>query len=62
MGLLGKLIKATIDTALLPVDVVLDVTVINPILHDEIKTPQRIKDIVKDLEEAGEDAGNGDFL
>lgn len=60
----GKLIKATVDTVLLPVEVVKDVITLGGVVNDEPEpyTLTGVKEVVKDLKEAGEDAGEGDWL
>jgi hypothetical protein len=64
MGFLGKLIKGTINTALIPVDVAKDVVTLGGTLDDEEETytGKRVKQVIKDVEEAAEDAGEGDLL
>lgn len=64
MGFLGKLIKGTINTALIPVDVAKDVVTLGGALDDEEETytGKRVKQVIKDVEEAAEDAGEGDLL
>lgn len=64
MGFLGKLVKGVIDTALLPIDVVKDVATMGGLITEQEKpyTMQRGDKIVEDLEKAGEQAGEGDWL
>jgi hypothetical protein len=64
MGFLGKLVKAAVDVVLVPVDVVKDVATFGGLLTDQDKpyTLQRGDKVIKDLEHAGEDAGDGEWL
>lgn len=63
MGFLGKLVKGVLDTALLPLDVAKDVVTMGGALTDEKPaTLQRAEKIVKDVEQAGEDAGDGEWF
>lgn len=64
MGFLGKLVKATLDTALIPVAVVQDVVTMGGALTDkkEPYTVTKTKEVIEDVEEAGEDAGDGEWL
>lgn len=62
MGFFGKLVKGVLDTAILPVEVVKDVVTGDVIFEDETDTEKRVKKIKKDIEDAGEDAGKGDWL
>lgn len=64
MGFLGKLVKATLDVALVPVEVVKDAATLGGTLTDEKEpyTISRAKKVVEDLEEAGNDAGDGDWF
>lgn len=63
MGLFGKLIKTVVDVALIPTDVVKDFVNAGDLFNEiPSQTAKRCRKIVKDLEEAGDDAGNGDFL
>lgn len=58
-GMFGKLTKAAIHTALLPVDVAVDVVTMGRALDgDEPATLERLKQIVEDIEEAAEEAGD----
>lgn len=59
-GMFGKLTKAAIHTALLPVDVVVDVATCGRAAlgnGDNPATFDRLKQIVEDIEEAAEEAG-----
>jgi len=64
MGFFGKLIDAAVNVALTPVDVVMDVATLGGAMteEDEPYTVKRIKKVVEKTEEAGEDAGNGDWV
>ena len=64
MGFFGKLLDATVNVALTPIDVVKDVVTLGGVLTDEEKpyTQQRIEKVVEKVEEAGEKAGEGDLL
>lgn len=62
MGFFGKLIKGALDTVLIPVDIARDVVTGDWINDDGGNTVKRIKKVVEDVEEAGEDAADGDFL
>lgn len=57
---LKKLANAAVNTVMLPVDIVLDVTCINPIVKDEMGSPQRIKRIVESLGEIGKQEKQSD--
>lgn len=64
MGFLGKLVKGALDVALLPVAVATDVVTGFGMATDEKEpfTVQRIKKVVEDIEEAGKEAGDGEWL
>lgn len=64
MGFLGKLVKGVIDVALVPVDVVKDVVTMGGAMtgKQEPYTVTRAKKVIEDVEKAGEDAGDGDWL
>lgn len=64
MGFFGKILDATINVALTPVDVVKDVVTMGGVLdgQEETYTAQRLKKAVKKVEQAGDDAGDGEWL
>lgn len=62
MSFFGKLVKGAIDTVLLPVDVVKDLTFQSDIDVGKSDTCKRLNKIVNDIEEAGEDAGEGRWI
>lgn len=64
MGFLGKIVKGVLDVAMLPVEVVKDAATMGGALTDEKEpyTLKRAKKVVKDVDQAGEDAGDGDWL
>lgn len=64
MGFLGKLVKGVLDTALVPVAVTLDAVTLGGTLTDrkEPYTATKVKEVIKDVEQAGEDAGEGDWF
>jgi hypothetical protein len=64
MGLIGNLISATVNTALLPVSVVKDTITCGGLLTDdeEPATLSRIKKIIQDVEDGAEEAKEGKIL
>lgn len=64
MSFFGKLVKGVLDTALLPVDVAADMLTGCGIATDQKKpyTLKRIEKVIEDVEQAGEDAGNGNWI
>lgn len=64
MGFLGKLIKGVVQTALIPVDVVKDAATLGGALTGQKKpyTAKRVGEILETVEEAADDAGDGDLL
>jgi hypothetical protein len=64
MSFFGNLVKGALDIVLVPVDVVKDVATMGGLLTDQRKpyTVTRIEKVVEDIEEAGDDAGSGDWL
>ncbi len=62
MGFFGKLVKAAINTATLPLSVVADVVTVGNVLDGEPFTKSKVEKILKDLEEAGDDAGESDWF
>lgn len=64
MGFLGSLVKATIDTVLVPVEIVKDVATMGGALTDEKEpyTLSRSKKVIEDVEQAGDKASEGDWF
>jgi hypothetical protein len=64
MGLIGNLISATVNTALLPVSVLKDSITVGGALTDEEEpaTLSRVRKIIQDLEDGAEDAKEGKIL
>lgn len=64
MGFFGKLLDATVNVALTPIDIVKDIATCGGVLTDQDKpyTIQRGEKVIKKVEESGEDAGDGDWL
>lgn len=64
MGMLGKLIGAVIDTALVPVELAKDVVTLGGAMteEDEPYTLTRLKRVVRKVDRAADDAADGDLL
>ena len=62
MGFFGKLLDATLNTALLPIDMAKDFVTLGGLDQEEPHTFTRVKKICEKVEDAGEDASEGDFL
>ena len=64
MGFFGKLVKAAVNVAITPIDIVKDIATMGGALDDEPEphTVKRVKKVVKSVEEAGEDIGDGDLF
>lgn len=64
MGFLGKLLDATVNVVIAPVDIVKDVVTMGGAMTDQKEpyTVQRVKKVVNKIEQAGKDAGDGDLI
>lgn len=62
MGFFGKLVKSVVNTAIIPLDVAKDIVTGDFIVSDEPSTVKRMKKVVQSVEQAGEDAGDGDWI
>jgi hypothetical protein len=64
MGFLGKLIGATMDVVLTPVEIVKDIATMGGVLNDENQpyTLQRLNKATKKISDAADDASKGDLL
>lgn len=64
MGFLGKLLDATVNVVIAPIDVIKDVATLGGAMTDQDKpyTAQRLEKVIEKVEEAGEKAGDGDLL
>jgi len=64
VGFFGKILDAAVNVVVAPIDVVKDVATMGGALTDQDKpyTLQRGEKVVKKIEEAGEDAGDGEWF
>lgn len=64
MGFLGGILKTAVNVVLTPVDIIADTVTCGGAFtgQKEPYTVQRVKKVVEAVEEAGEDAADGDFF